>query len=470
MTDNSQNSLQGQWDRVFDRLSEELGDTLALRLLKKIVPEKIENNQINFSVPSPIIHEFVKKNYADQILALWRDQDPVIDGLAFKLRHQTPKTKKEKKEELSTPPSLKPAPVSSMNFSNADSAFPSFLDAGHTFDSFVVGKSNQFAFAAAKKLAEDDAIVFNPLYLHGSVGLGKTHLMHAIAWRMKELSPEKQVLYLSSEQFLNRFLDSMKEHDMRSFRDRFRSVDVLMIDDIQFIIGKEKTQEEFFHTFNTLIARGKKVIISSDSLPSDLVGIEERLKTRFAQGLVVSIHATSYELRLSILQEKAKQSGLSIPPIVLDFLAKNITSNVRELEGAFKRLVAHAELMNVPITIETTKAVLRDILHTFEKQINIADIQRTTARYFDVSLSDLKSTRRERRIVRPRQIAMFLSKTLTNLSLPDIAQHFGRDHTTIIHAVKTIEGLCTRDKEMVNDIEKITLELKEGSSHGEFNF
>lgn len=460
--DCSQDTILGQWAAICARIQEEQHDRFAVRWLSKIVPDKIENNRVNLLVPSPCIHELVKQNYADQILSLWQEQNAEIGGLDLQLA-VTPRPTAHPVRTQKTMPTVTLAVEPEEN-----KAIPSLLDPAHTFDTFVVGPSNQFACAAARKIAEDDSITFNPLYIHGGVGLGKTHLMHAIAWRMKELFPDKSVLYLSSEQFFHQFIRAMRPNKTNrfestaNFRDLFRSVDVLMIDDIQFICGKKATQEEFFHTFNTLIACGKKIVLSADSLPQDLQGIEDRLKTRIAQGLIVDIHPASYELRLGILTEKAASLSMSIPSNVLDFLACNITSNVRELEGALNRIVAHAELMGSPINLETTRSVLKDILNIREKAVHITDIQQAVCAHYDLTLLDLKSTRRERRIARPRQLAMYLAKTLTPYSLPDIGAQFDRDHTTIMHAVKTIEGLLPRDAQLAADAAILTRRLKEG--------
>ncbi len=460
--DCSQDTILGQWAAICARIQEEQHDRFAVRWLSKIVPDKIENNRVNLLVPSPCIHELVKQNYADQILSLWQEQNAEIGGLDLQLA-VTPRPTAHPVRTQKTMPTVTLAVEPEEN-----KAIPSLLDPAHTFDTFVVGPSNQFACAAARKIAEDDSITFNPLYIHGGVGLGKTHLMHAIAWRMKELFPDKSVLYLSSEQFFHQFIRAMRPdktnrfESTANFRDLFRSVDVLMIDDIQFICGKKATQEEFFHTFNTLIACGKKIVLSADSLPQDLQGIEDRLKTRIAQGLIVDIHPASYELRLGILTEKAASLSMSIPSNVLDFLACNITSNVRELEGALNRIVAHAELMGSPINLETTRSVLKDILNIREKAVHITDIQQAVCAHYDLTLLDLKSTRRERRIARPRQLAMYLAKTLTPYSLPDIGAQFDRDHTTIMHAVKTIEGLLPRDAQLAADAAILTRRLKEG--------
>lgn len=449
-------SLGRQWDTVCGQLRQQLGDKIAVRWLTKLVPAGLENNQLCLLAPSPCIQELVKKNYADQILSLWQGQDPAINSVKFGL----------KKSEAVAPVITPKTPIVTAHVEqkivDADGeVISSYLDPSHTFDSFVVGKPNEFAYAAARRMAENKDTSFNPLYLHSSVGLGKTHLMHAIAWRMNELHPGKSVLYLSSEQFFHRFIKAMRSNNTESFRDLFRSVDVLMIDDIQFIFGKKATQEEFFHTFNALIAGGKKIILSADSAPSDLQGIEDRLKTRIAQGLVVDIHPTSYELRLGILQEKCQKRGIELPEDVSEFLAKNVVASVRELEGAMNRLVAHAELIGSTINLNTAKIVLKDILKTHERVVTVNDILHETAAHYNLTVTDLKSTRRDRRLARPRQLAMYLSKKLTTLSLPDIGGHFGRDHTTVIHAVKLIEGLLMSDVQMKSDLNILVSRLKE---------
>ena len=460
-----ESDVSGQWQIVFDLLKQQLGDKLALRWLQKIEPEKIESGVAHLFVPSPCIGELVSRNYADQILTLWQAHNPIVRELSFKLKPLQNKAVvpvESKKEMMPKAPAALPAVQAMTVMDDQGDLMTCYLNPAYTFDSFVVGKSNEFAYAAARRVAEDASVSFNPLYLHSSVGLGKTHLMHAIAWKMQELQPGRSVLYLSSEQFVHRFIKSLRSNTTSSFRDMFRSVDVLMIDDVQFICGKKATQEEFFHTFNALVSQGKKIILSSDSSPSDLKGIEDRLKTRLVQGLVVDIHPASYELRLAILEEKCVRMGVSVPRDVLEFLAKHITANVRELEGALKRIVAHADLVGAPLNMETTKKVLSDVLHACERVLSVPEIQEGVADYFHVRLIDLKGNRRDRKIARPRQIAMYLSKTLTTLSLPDIALQFGRDHTTIIHAVKTIEKLQAEDAALARDIQKVITILQEG--------
>ena len=458
-------TLFKQWDTVCGLLQEELGDKIAVRWLTKLIPAKLENNQLHLMAPSPCIQELVKKNYASHILTLWQGQNPSITELKFGLKTQSVKPVAPKPAQptisassILTPKAVRPAQPQIVDASGE--VVSSYLDPSHTFDSFVVGKTNEFAFAAAKRVAEEIDSPFNPLFLHSSVGLGKTHLMHAIAWRVQELHPNKSVLYLSAEQFFHRFIKAMRADSTDHFRDLFRSVDVLIIDDVQFILGKKATQEEFFHTFNALIARGKKIILSADSAPHDLQGIEERLKARICQGLVVDIHPTSYELRIGILEGKVAQQKLNISFDILDYLARKITSNVRELEGALNRLVAHTQLIGSTINLGIVKQLLKDVLRAPEKIIRITDIQQVTADFYNLTVADLKSTRRERRIARPRQLAMYLSKQLTTLSLPDIAMHFGKDHTTILHAVKQIDNLLYQDDALGKDMQKIIARLK----------
>jgi chromosomal replication initiator protein len=327
------------------------------------------------------------------------------------------------------------------------------LDPRLTFDNFVVGKPNELAYAAAWRVAESDKVAFNPLFLYGSVGLGKTHLMHAIAWNIKTRSPDRNIAYLSAEKFMYQFVRAVRYKDTMAFKEQFRSVDVLMIDDIQFICGKDSTQEEFFHTFNTIVDNKRQVVVSADKSPSDLEGMEERLKSRLGWGLVADIHPTTYELRLSILQMKTSSFQVSIPDRVLEFVAHKITSNVRELEGALNRIVASAILVGREITLDSAKEVLSDLVRSNEKRITIDEIQKKVAAHYSVKLADMSSSRRSRQISLPRQVAMFLAKKLTRHSLPEIGKNFGdRDHTTVLHAIKKIEELTATDSSLAEDI------------------
>ena len=331
------------------------------------------------------------------------------------------------------------------------------LDPKLTFENFVVGKPNELAYAAAQRIAESNKVVFNPLFLYGSVGLGKTHLMNAIAWSIKSRSPERKIAYMSAEKFMYQFIRAVRFKDTMMFKEQFRSVDVLMIDDIQFICGKESTQEEFFHTFNTLVDNKRQVIVSADKSPSDLDGMEERLKSRLGWGLVADIHPTTYELRLGILQSKASVCSIKIPAKVLEFVAHKITSNVRELEGALNRIIANAMFVGTEITVDGARDVLSDLLRTGERKITIDEIQKKVALHYSIKLSDMSSVRRAKQVVLPRQVAMYLAKKLTTLSLPDIGKNFGgRDHTTVLHAVRKVEELLKDDASVAEDVRLLT--------------
>jgi chromosomal replication initiator protein len=336
------------------------------------------------------------------------------------------------------------------------------LDARFTFDQFVVGKPNEFAHAAAQRVAEAMNLQFNPLFLYGGVGLGKTHLMHAIAWHIREADPGRTVMYLSAEKFMYRFIRALREQNTVDFKEQFRSVDVLMIDDVQFISGKESTQEEFFHTFNALVDQGRQIVISADKSPSEMEGMEERLKSRLNCGLVADIHATTYELRLGILQSKSEQAGVEVPRKVAEFLAHKITANVRELEGALNRVIAHAQLVGREITLETAQDVLHDLLRANDRRVTIEEIQKRVASHFNIRMSDMHSARRARSVARPRQVAMYLAKQLTSRSLPEIGRKFGgRDHTTVMHAVRKVDELRESDAGFAEDVE-LLLRMLEG--------
>jgi len=324
----------------------------------------------------------------------------------------------------------------------------------YTFESFIVGPANRLAFAAADGVAGAPGRLYNPLFLYGGVGLGKTHLMHAIAWQIRKRRPDRKVVYMSAEKFMYQFIRALRSRETVQFKEQFRSVDVLMIDDVQFIAGKDSTQEEFFHTFNALVDQNKQIVLSADKSPADIEGIEDRLRSRLGWGLVADIHPTTYELRLGILQTRVEQQNMPVPPKVLEFLAHKITANVRELEGALNRLVAHATLVGRPITLENAQDVLHDLLRANDRRVTIEEIQKRVAEHFSIRLADMSSPRRARAVARPRQVAMYLAKQLTSRSLPEIGRKFGgRDHTTVMHAVRKIEELRAGDKTFSEDVE-----------------
>ncbi|NBO20997.1 MAG: chromosomal replication initiator protein DnaA, partial [Rhodobacteraceae bacterium] len=325
---------------------------------------------------------------------------------------------------------------------------------------------NALAHAAARRVAEGGVATFNPLFLYGGVGLGKTHLMHAIAHELQIKRPELRVLYLSAEQFMYRFVQALRERQIMDFKEMFRSVDVLMVDDVQFIAGKDSTQEEFFHTFNALVDQNKQIVISADRAPGEIKDMEDRIKSRLQCGLVVDLHPTDYELRLGILQQKveaqrAQYRDLVISDGVLEFLAHRITTNVRVLEGALTRLFAFASLVGREISLELAQDCLADILRASDRKLTIEEIQRRVAEHYNIRLSDMIGPKRVRTIARPRQIAMYLAKQLTPRSLPEIGRRFGgRDHTTIMHGVKKIEELMSSDSQLVDDVQMLRRQLQ----------
>ena len=442
---------QETWDKVKNRLRKELGDTLYRSWLKPLKLKNINKNTIIFSAETSLVRDRVERQYTDRIISIWSAESPGIDNVEVsveddqnsKIKSLSNKTQKNHKTE------------SQQNFriTNKDDILISSLDKRLTFENFVVGTPNELAFAAAKRVAEADFVPFNPLFLYGGVGLGKTHLMNAIAWVIKKKNPDRKVVYISAEKFMYQFIKALRSKDVMNFKQEFRSVDVLMIDDVQFISGKEHTQEEFFHTFNALVDRGCQIVLSADKSPSDLEGMEERLKSRLGWGLVTDIQPTTYELRLGILQSRAESSGITFPREVLDFIAQKIKSNVRELEGALNRIIAHTTLVGKQITLENTIDVLSDILRANNKLITIEDIQKKVSEHFSVKMSEMFSARRSKSVVIPRQVAMYLSKELTNLSYPEIGRNFGgKDHTTIIHASKKIDKLLNENSHISEDI------------------
>ena len=446
--------MEADWARVLDRLRSEFDDSVFNSWFKPLALVNIEEGCAVMATPTRFMRNWLESNYADRIRSAWKCENPSVTDISFIVLSGFAKANSDQPEVAAvTQPDRRKAKVSEVKTSE----FGAPLDPRFTFDSFVVGKSNELAYAAARRVAENKEVHFNPLFLHSGVGLGKTHLMHAIAWANKERFPDRRVVYLSAEQFMYQFITSIRYKDTMSFKQKFRSVDLLMIDDLQFIANKQSTQEEFFHTFNALIDHSRQVIISADRSPTNMEGIEERIRSRLGWGLVADIHPTEYELRLGILQQKAnKVPEVEISLSVLEFLARRITSNVRELEGALNRMIAHATLIGRPITLEMTQEVLQELLRANVRRVSIDEIQRRVAEYFNIRLSDLLSSRRARQVARPRQVAMYLSKQLTAKSLPDIGRKFGgRDHTTVMHAVKRIDELRMTDSVLEEDIQHL---------------
>ncbi|WP_407923886.1 chromosomal replication initiator protein DnaA [Curvivirga aplysinae] len=437
-----------QWARVRARLRAEFGETAYRSWLKPLTLESLTGNTAQMTVPTRFMKNWIETQYKDRLLALWSNENAQVTNIS--ISHSG--SRQAKKTVVVEPSILSDKIDEERTPSAMELSAP--LDDRFTFDRFVVGKPNELAFAAARRIGEGESVPFNPLFLFGGVGLGKTHLMHSIAWNIRQTSPEKKVLYLSAEKFMYQFIRALRYKDTMAFKEQFRSVDVLMIDDVQFIAGKDSTQEEFFHTFNALVDQNRQVIISADKSPAELDGIEERMKSRLGWGLVAEIHSTTYELRLGILQSKAEQLSIHIPAKVLEFLAHKITSNIRELEGALNRLVAYSSLVGRDVSLETAQEVLHDLLRANDRRITIEEIQKRVAEHYSIKLSEMHSARRSRAIARPRQVAMYLAKQLTSRSLPEIGRKFGgRDHTTVMHAVRKIDELRQSDSSFSEDVD-----------------
>ena len=439
--DKSNNDNETTLNKLFMKvqvgLVEDVGQSAFKSWLSSLRLNRIDNNILYLSLPSSFLSDWVIPHYGNKIDTICKR---VFVGIKKTKIIVNPKFEEKSNNFLDFADLTKKG---SINYSS----IPSPLDPRFNFRNFIVGKSNEFAFAAAKRVAEIKKNSFNPLFLFGGVGLGKTHLMHAVSWDIQERNPERKVVYLSAEKFMYEFVKSLRLKDVMTFKEKFRSVDVLMIDDIQFIAGKDSTQEEFFHTFNSLIDQKKQIIISGDRSPSDLEGVEERLRSRLSFGVVAELHKTDYELRVRILESKVTENkSVKVDVDIIEYLAKNIISNVRELEGAYRRLCAHVELVNRPLTLDTAKQILHDIFKANNKHVTIEEIQKKVSEYFNIRQSDMLSNRRSRVVARPRQVAMYLSKICTTKSLPEIGKLFGgRDHTTVIHAVKKVESLYKSD-------------------------
>jgi chromosomal replication initiator protein len=455
----------GDWNRVLGRMRREVGETAYRSWFGSMTVERIAGGEGVIAVPTRFLRDWVTTHYADRLLALWHSENQSVRRISFIVdpRHahgeRAPSIAKETVPEAGRATAeFAPTETGGAPDITDDKGLSAPLDPRLTFDNFIVGKPNELANAAARRVAEAcvapvHSVPFNPLFLYGGVGLGKTHLMHAIAWHVRNHAPARKVIYLSAEKFMYQFIRALRFRSTMDFKEQFRSVDLLMIDDVQFISGKDSTQEEFFHTFNALVDQNRQIVISADKSPSDL-DIEERMRSRLGWGLVADIHPTTYELRLGILESKAEQMGLQPPQKVMEFLAHKITSNVRELEGALNRIGAHTQLVRRDLTLENVQELLQDLLRANERRVTIDEIQRRVAEHFNIKMAEMTSSRRARVVARPRQVAMYLAKQLTQRSLPEIGRKFGgRDHTTVMHAVKKVEELARGDRAFAEDVE-----------------
>lgn len=446
VSDDTQNDI---WPLVKEGLRSEFGEDTFRSWISKLECKNCTSNAVNFIVPTRFIRDWVVTHFEKKIIKAWQTHNSNIKKISITIAKPS---KKNAVNDSNPSAKYKSADIGSV--SQTDS-LKSFLDSRFVFETFIAGPSNEFAYAAARAVSESKKVQpgSNPLFLYGGVGLGKTHLMHAIAWHINKTNPSRKVVYISAEKFMYQFIKALRTNEIMQFKDKYRSADILMVDDIQFICGKDSTQEEFFHTLNTLIDNNRQVVISGDRSPSDLQNMEERIKSRLGWGLVADIHNTTYELRLGILQSKIEKMGVVVPDQVLEFLASKITSNVRELEGALNKVIAHTNLTRQEITLGSTQDILRDLLRSNERNITIEEVQKKVAERHNLKVSDMYSSKRSRNIARPRQVAMYLSKTLTSHSLAEIGKKFGgKDHTTVMHAIKKVEVLLNSDREFSEDV------------------
>jgi len=460
--------LEAHWVRVCDRLRKEIGDKAFKTWFGEVELGKLETGKLRLYAPTRFVRDWVARHYGDRVLAYWQAVNNGVSSVEVNL---VPPPAPRRANDIIAMPPLPSSPqgyASSMPRlgpaigRGSDEAFQG-SEARYTFANFVVGKPNEFAYAAARNIAEQDRPLpeRNPLYIFGGVGLGKTHLMHAIWHAIRERDPKTRVLYLTAESFVNRFIQALRTKSTGQFKELFRNVDVLMVDDVQFICGKEASQDEFFFTFNSLVEQNKQIVLSSEKPPSELQDIEERMRSRLGSGLVADIHSSTYELRLSILQAKAETARIPVPLSVLEFLAHKISTNIRELEGALNRVIAHGQLIGREITVEMAQDVLHDLLRQADRKVTVDEIQQRVAAHYNIKLAEMSSPRRARSVARPRQVAMYLAKQLTTLSLPQIGKRFGnRDHTTVMHAVRKIEELKVSDLSIAEDVELLKRQLQ----------
>jgi len=459
-------SLQEIWAEVREAMRDRIGQNNCLTWIEPMQLRSVGEGVARFSVPTRFIGDWVSRHFAEDLVREFTRAGAEVTRIEWTVTRpgrapDGPAVTGPRVPEAPEPasrPGRRPAAVARTDGA-AEADLPgSPLDSRFTFDSFVIGKPNELAHAAARRVAEGGPVAFNPLFLYGGVGLGKTHLMHAIAWELRRRDPGLKILYVSAEQFMYRFIDALRNKSVMDFKQLFRSTDVLLVDDVQFISGKDNTQEEFFHTFNALVDQGRQIVISADRAPGEIKDLEDRIISRLQWGLVVDLHPTDYELRLGILQQKMEaylrdDPTLRVEPQVLEFLAHKITTNVRVLEGALTRLHAFASLVGREINMELAQDCLADILRVSERRVTIEEIQRKVAEHYNIRLADMIGPKRVRTLARPRQVAMYLSKELTSRSLPEIGRRFGgRDHTTIIHGVRKVEELMSGDPQLAEDL------------------
>ena len=438
------------WQETLAQLEQTLNPQHFTTWIKPIHLVNVDKGTVFLEVPNRFILDWIREHYTSVL----QETLTAIGGVPYKIKltigssnQESDKTpvEKEKKAALK----VKETVIDKQ----PEVSYPCNLNGKYTFEEFVSGSSNQFAAAAAMAVANNPATTYNPLFIYGGVGLGKTHLINAVGNAILKKNPKMRVCYYTSEKFMNELINSLRYAKMDDFRNKFRSMDVLLIDDVQFIAGKERTQEEFFHTFNSLYESHKQIVVTSDKFPKEIPGLEERLRSRFEWGLIADIQPPDVETKQAILKMKAEQNGIELPEEVALFLANSISSNVRELEGYLIRIGAYASLTSTSVSLQMAKEVLKDILVEKNRELTIEEIQKTVAAHFNIKVSDLKSPKRLKALVLPRQIAMYLSRNLTSSSYPEIGERFGgKDHSTIIHAIKKIEKMVEDDFQLRSTI------------------
>jgi chromosomal replication initiator protein len=440
------------WNKALGNIEKKISKPSFDTWLKSTKAHLLQGDTLTITAPNEFARDWLEERYSQLISGILYE----ITGEELVVKFIIPQNQNEEEVNLPVPPKK----------ARKDDEQPelpqSLLNPKYLFDSFVIGSGNRFAHAASLAVAEAPAKAYNPLFIYGGVGLGKTHLMHAIGHYVLEHNPSAKVVYLSSEKFTNEFINSIRDNKAVEFRNKYRNVDVLLIDDIQFLAGKESTQEEFFHTFNALHDESKQIVISSDRPPREIPTLEDRLRSRFEWGLITDITPPDLETRIAILRKKAKAEGLDIPNEVMLYIANQIDSNIRELEGALIRVVAYSSLINKDINADLAAEALKDIIPSSKpKVITILEIQRVVGEHFNIKLDDFKAKKRTKSVAFPRQIAMYLSRELTDFSLPKIGEEFGgRDHTTVIHAHEKISKLLQTDAQLQSQLKEINQILK----------
>lgn len=462
------------WARVKSRLRAELGEDVFASWFRGVEVEEVDDEVVHLTVATRFLRNWLRSHYYDFVLRLSRAEWPTVERVEFKVRQPhfgNDVPKEPRHQRLPLAPVVAEAPPLPLPLRTGYGGFEgSPLDPRLSFTSFVVGASNRLAYAAAQEVASAFSTpqpLFNPLFVHGNVGLGKTHLLHAISWDVKQRKPEAQVLYLTAERFMSGFVQALRARDALAFKEKLRKIDILLIDDMEFLQGPT-IQQEFCHTLNSLIDGGRQVVVAADRAPTQLDKLDMRMRSRLGGGLVAEIGAMDYDLRHAILKKRAQEAcgetkGLEISETVVAFLSERLTESGRELEGAVHRLRASYQLTDEPVTIETAEQIVRDLMRGAEpRRVRIDDILRTVSKHYGVNRGDLLSGRRNRSIVRPRQIGMYLAKLLTSRSLPEIGRRFGnRDHTTVLHAIRKIEQLMNDDNQLREEIELLKRLLRD---------